>query len=58
MMIASAIPYPENYEYVINEWKERRIKAVEAMKLMNENPDEDFELVGAQVFYNLQGKLR
>ena len=30
-----AIPYPENYEYVINEWKERRIKAVEAMKLMN-----------------------
>lgn len=30
-----AIPYPENYEYVINEWKEGRIKAVEAMKLMN-----------------------
>ena len=28
-------PYPDNYEYVINEWKEGRIKAVEAMKLMN-----------------------
>ena len=28
------------------------------MKLVNENLDEDFELVGAQVFYNLQGRLR
>lgn len=28
-------PYPDNYEYVINEWKEGKIKAVEAMKLMN-----------------------
>ncbi|MBQ6148874.1 MAG: recombinase family protein [Erysipelotrichaceae bacterium] len=30
-----AKPYPDNYEYVINEWKEGRIKAVEATKLMN-----------------------
>ena len=28
------------------------------MKLVNENLDEDFELVGAQVFYNVQGRLR
>ena len=28
------------------------------MKLVNANLDEDFELVGAQVFYNLQGRLR
>ena len=28
------------------------------MKLKNENMNEDFELVGAQVFYNLQGRLR
>ena len=28
------------------------------MKLKNENLNEDFELVGAQVFYNLQGRLR
>lgn len=29
-----AIPYPENYEYVINEWKEGKIKAVEAMRVL------------------------
>ena len=28
------------------------------MKLVNSNLNEDFELVGAQVFYNLQGRLR
>ncbi len=28
------------------------------MKLINSNLNEDFELVGAQVFYNLQGRLR
>ena len=28
------------------------------MKLVNENLNEDFELVGAQVFYNVQGRLR
>ena len=28
------------------------------MKLKNENLNEDFELVGAQVFYNIQGRLR
>ena len=28
------------------------------MKLVNSNLNEDFELVGAQVFYNLQGWLR
>ncbi len=28
------------------------------MKLINNNLNEDFELVGAQVFYNLQGRLR
>ncbi len=28
------------------------------MKLVNANLNEDFELVGAQVFYNLQGRLR
>ena len=28
------------------------------MKLVNENLTEDFELVGAQVFYNVQGRLR
>ena len=28
------------------------------MKLMNANLNEDFELVGAQVFYNVQGRLR
>ena len=28
------------------------------MKLKNENLNEDFELVGTQVFYNLQGRLR
>ena len=28
------------------------------MKLVNNNLNEDFELVGAQVFYNLQGRLR
>jgi hypothetical protein len=28
------------------------------MKLMNENKNEDFELIGAQVFYNQQGRLR
>ena len=29
-----------------------------SMKLMNENKNEDFELIGAQVFYNQQGRLR
>ena len=28
------------------------------MKLINSNLNEDFELVGAQVFYNVQGRLR
>ena len=28
------------------------------MKLINNNLNEDFELVGAQVFYNLQARLR
>ena len=28
------------------------------MKLVNNNLNEDFELVVAQVFYNLQGRLR
>jgi hypothetical protein len=28
------------------------------MKLKNENLNEDFELVGAQVYYNIQGRLR
>ena len=28
------------------------------MKLINNNLNEDFELVGAQIFYNLQGRLR
>ena len=28
------------------------------IKLVNANLNEDFELVGAQVFYNLQGRLR
>ena len=28
------------------------------MKLINSNLDEDFELVGAQIFYNNQGRLR
>jgi hypothetical protein len=28
------------------------------MKLVNANLNEDFELVGAQVFYNVQGRLR
>ena len=28
------------------------------MKLFNSNLNEDFELVGAQVFYNLQGRMR
>ena len=28
------------------------------MKLINSNLNEDFELVGAQVFYNLQGRMR
>ena len=28
------------------------------MRLVNAKLNEDFELVGAQVFYNLQGKLR
>ncbi|MBQ8074902.1 MAG: hypothetical protein IJ237_02850 [Oscillospiraceae bacterium] len=28
------------------------------MKLINENLNEDFELVGAQVYYNIQGRLR
>ena len=28
------------------------------MKLINSNLNEDFELVGAQVYYNLQGRLR
>ena len=28
------------------------------MKLVNANLDEDFELVGAQIYYNIQGRLR
>ena len=28
------------------------------MKLINNNLNEDFELVGAQIYYNLQGRLR
>ncbi len=28
------------------------------MKLVNNNLNEDFELVGAQIFYNIQGRLR
>ena len=30
-----SVVVPDNYEFVLNEWKEGKIKAIEAMKLMN-----------------------
>jgi len=40
-----SIPYPDNYESVINDWKKGEIKAIEAMKLMNVSKTTFYKMV-------------